>query len=78
MSFEYTKTFDGKVTIIAGRKSNYVLKDNLYQIQKVFPKFKESDLIFLNSGHWIHAEQPQEVNDLIEQHLMETYNIKNI
>jgi pimeloyl-ACP methyl ester carboxylesterase len=40
---------------IRGDRSNYITPDQLDSIQNQFPK---ADLITLETGHWVHAEDP--------------------
>lgn len=41
---------------IRGSKSNYVEDENWKEIQNIFPN---SQLATLNTGHWLHAEDPK-------------------
>jgi esterase len=47
---------------IGGIKSNYIAEDQLEQIQTQFPN---ADLISLNTGHWVHAEDPDGLYEAI-------------
>jgi esterase len=43
---------------IRGEKSNYILESDFEEIKHIFPNSEVKTIA--NSGHWIHAEQPQE------------------
>jgi len=49
--------FEGPTLFIGGSKSDYLRADDKPKIDKMFPN---SELIFLDAGHWIHAEKPEE------------------
>ncbi|MEN8123349.1 MAG: alpha/beta fold hydrolase [Bacteroidota bacterium] len=55
------------VLFIRGANSNYIVDADLDQIEKMFPyaELKTID----NAGHWLHAEQPQELVFLIKDFL---------
>lgn len=42
---------------IRGEKSNYILDSDLIEIEKHFPNYVLKTIE--NSGHWVHAEQPE-------------------
>jgi esterase len=46
---------DLPMLFIRGKRSNYLMEDQLGEIRIQFPN---SELIALNSGHWVHAEDP--------------------
>ncbi|EPZ32603.1 alpha/beta-hydrolase [Rozella allomycis CSF55] len=54
--------YSGRITVVAGRKSHYV--KNLHSFEKYFPN-AEMSLIALNTGHWVHAERPQEFLEIL-------------
>lgn len=43
---------------IRGERSNYILESDFEEIKHIFPNSEVKTIA--NSGHWIHAEQPQE------------------
>lgn len=43
---------------IRGESSRYILDEDLFQIQSLFPQAVVSTIS--NSGHWVHAEKPKE------------------
>ncbi|MES2761410.1 MAG: alpha/beta fold hydrolase [Bacteroidota bacterium] len=48
---------DTKALFIRGEKSNYITDDDMIDIKN---RFRDVDLkTILNSGHWVHAEQPE-------------------
>jgi esterase len=48
---------------IRGALSNYILDEDVEEIQDVFP---DSDVITIeNAGHWVHAEAPEEFMDVV-------------
>lgn len=42
---------------VRGEKSDYILDSDLPEIQKHFPNYRLETVA--NSGHWVHAEQPE-------------------
>jgi len=63
------KSFNNPTLFVRGDKSNYILDSDMDEIQKIFPN---SNLITIkDSGHWIHAEQPEAFLNTIEQFLKE-------
>jgi len=53
------------VLFIRGEKSNYIVEDDYPAIKKLFPKAAISTVA--NAGHWVHAEAPQKVIELVNQ-----------
>lgn len=49
---------------IYGSQSDYILKDDIPDLQSLFPN---SNFKSLDSGHWVHAEKPKEVIAEIHQ-----------
>lgn len=47
--------FDKPTLFIRGNKSNYILESDSDSIKNIFPK---AEIISMNSGHWLHAENP--------------------
>lgn len=50
-------TFEGRTLFIRGVKSNYITQTDEDIIRAYFP---EAEIINLDSGHWVHAEKPDE------------------
>jgi esterase len=49
---------DGETLFIRGEKSDYITEKDLPDIEKHFPNYKL--ITIKDSGHWIHAEKPNE------------------
>jgi esterase len=48
---------------IRGELSNYILDDDIAQLEDQFP---DSEIITIkNAGHWVHAEAPEEFVDSV-------------
>lgn len=56
---------DKPITLIKGSHSDYIIADYYDQIFSHFPKTRLTTIE--NAGHWLHAEQPQQLVDLILQ-----------
>ena len=51
--------FNGPTLFLRGSKSNYILDEDFVVIKKHFPN---ADIITIaNAGHWLHAENPEDV-----------------
>jgi esterase len=48
---------------IRGELSNYILDDDIPEIEELFPD--SQFFIIQNSGHWVHAERPDEFVDTV-------------
>jgi esterase len=61
-------TFIKPVLIISGKNSGYITKDDLTDFKDVFP-----NMIFheLDSGHWVHVEQPEKFLEILRDFLIE-------
>lgn len=54
-----TDRFDGPVLFLRGKKSGYVQDDDMELIHILFPA---AELVTIeDAGHWVHAEQPEEL-----------------
>lgn len=62
-SIEDGVSFDGDTLFIAGGKSDYIKPDDHSMIKSYFPKAKIETV--LKAGHWVHAEQPDELSQLV-------------
>ncbi|MEM9859281.1 MAG: alpha/beta fold hydrolase [Bacteroidota bacterium] len=54
---------DKEVLFIRGANSNYILDEDVELIDQTFPTARLETVE--NAGHWVHAEKPQEVIDLV-------------
>lgn len=52
---------------VRGEKSNYILESDFEEIKHIFPNSEVKTIA--NSGHWIHAEQPQEFMRIVSTFL---------
>src|SRR5690606_19850870 len=55
--------FPGPTLFVRGGRSNYVADDDLEDIRKLFPAAR---LETLDTGHWVQAEKPRELVDLVK------------
>jgi len=53
------------VLFIRGRKSNYIKDEDFDKIYSMFPGSKIETIE--NAGHWVHAEQPQELLRMVKE-----------
>lgn len=60
-------SFDGNVLFIAGRKSDYITDDDHHLIRKHFPKATIATV--KDAGHWVHAEKPTELGEMVIEFL---------
>jgi pimeloyl-ACP methyl ester carboxylesterase len=58
--------FQKNTLFIRGRRSNYVKDEDREAIKKYFP---HSDLITMDTGHWVQAEKPQEFVSIVKEYL---------
>ncbi|MBP6795605.1 MAG: alpha/beta fold hydrolase [Saprospiraceae bacterium] len=67
ISIENNHPFTNPVLFIKGEKSNYILPDDMTGIKNCFP------LAILETvpgaGHWVHADKPAELKELVLQFL---------
>jgi pimeloyl-ACP methyl ester carboxylesterase len=56
------KTFDNKVLVISGVYSGYINDEDKIQYKRVFPNVKIEEV---DSGHWLHAEEPEKLLELL-------------
>ncbi len=61
------ETFEKPTLFIRGEKSNYITENDYEPIAAIFPK---SSIKSLASGHWVHAEKPQEFLALLTSFLI--------
>jgi pimeloyl-ACP methyl ester carboxylesterase len=48
---------------IRGAQSNYILDDDIEALEEVFPDIQLKTIE--NTGHWVHAEAPEEFMDSV-------------
>ncbi|KAF8721187.1 Alpha beta-hydrolase, partial [Rhizoctonia solani] len=63
--FPYTpgrETWNGATLFVKGAKSKYINRRNMGVMEQFFPNMK---LETLDTGHWVHAEKPQEFVELV-------------
>jgi esterase len=63
-----SKKFEKPTLFIHGSKSNYVRDEDLSLIENIFPK---SQVVTLDTGHWIQAEKPKEFVEAVVNFLKE-------
>jgi esterase len=61
--------YDGPTLFIRGRNSNYLLPKYEATTLAQFPHARIATVA--NAGHWVHSEQPQDVQRLIREFLLE-------
>ncbi len=59
--------FEGETLFIRGTKSSYIQADDLPLIQQYFPQGQLAAV--KDSGHWVHAEQPAKLLELVQNFL---------
>lgn len=57
------ESLESEVLFVRGGASNYILEEDLIDIKAVFPQSQIKTID--NAGHWIHAERPVELLDVI-------------
>ena len=60
--------FDGETLFIRGEQSNYVTDDHRSAIEALFSRFELATVA--GAGHWLHAEKPQQFNQLVRDFLI--------
>ncbi|MFT4664508.1 MAG: esterase [Polaribacter sp.] len=55
--------FDKEALFIKGGKSNYILPEDIEEIRLLFPEAKFEEVA--KSGHWVHAEAPEALYQLM-------------
>ncbi|XP_011555819.3 protein ABHD11 [Plutella xylostella] len=61
--------FSGPSLFIGGSQSDYIGKDELKDIQEIFPM---ADLVFIEgAGHWVHSQKPEQFLDVVCKFLQE-------
>ena len=59
--------FEGSALFIAGGNSDYIMESDTEIIHQYFPK--STIITIKGAGHWVHAEKPQELGDLVINYL---------
>ncbi len=54
---------------VKGSKSNYITNEDIEKIRKIY---KKVEIETIESGHWIHAERPNELLNLVLEFLSES------
>jgi pimeloyl-ACP methyl ester carboxylesterase len=57
--------YDGPVLWIAGANSRYVRSEHEAAMRQLFPRTRK--VVVKDAGHWVHAEQPQIVVDVLRR-----------
>ena len=64
---ENIEKFEKPTLFIRGKKSNYITKNDFESIKKIFPN---SEIKTMNTGHWVHAENPNEFLQILSSFLL--------
>lgn len=59
---QYEGTFTKPTLFVAGEKSKYIRDKDEARIKEVFPN---AEIKYMDTGHWVQAEKPQEFVDLV-------------
>lgn len=62
-----TAPYDGPVLWIAGARADYVKADYAEAMERLFPKVRK--LTVKDAGHWVHSEQPEIFQQVLERFL---------
>ncbi|GAA5870961.1 hypothetical protein JCM8547_000042 [Rhodosporidiobolus lusitaniae] len=60
------KVYEKPSLFLKGSKSKYINSKNIPLIKQFFPN---SELVTLETGHWVHAEKPKEFVELLDKFL---------
>lgn len=60
-------TFEGPTLFVRGEKSGYMLDEDEKLIKQIFPNAQIETI--QNAGHWVHAEQPEALFQLVQDFL---------
>ena len=58
-------TYEGPVLWVGGERSGYVTRDQLPAMRALFPRVRL--VVVKGAGHWVHADQPTVVSELLRQ-----------
>jgi len=67
MGSDELSIFDKQSLFVKGGNSNYVLPEDEMNIKALFPKAVIK--VVEGSGHWVHAEKPKELLDMVRDFL---------
>jgi len=56
--------YEGLTLFIAGEKSNYILKEDEFNIRQQFPN--EKTVVIPNAGHWVQVDNPTAFYETVE------------
>lgn len=59
--------FENPTLFIAGEHSDYILPEDLEKIERLFPNYRIETI--KDSGHWVHADKPQELREMVIEFL---------
>lgn len=68
-SIEEGVSFEGETLFISGGKSDYITPEDHEAIKSYFPKAKIETV--QGAGHWVHAEKPDDLEELVTSFLAE-------
>jgi pimeloyl-ACP methyl ester carboxylesterase len=63
---QYEGTFDKKTLFVKGKRSDYITEKDHWLIKKIFPN---SELVTMETGHWVQAEKPDEFVKIVQDFL---------
>ena len=63
---QYEGSFDKPTLFVKGRRSNYIQDQHATVIKSIFPN---SELVVMETGHWVQAEQPAEFVKIVSEFL---------
>ncbi|MDT8893658.1 alpha/beta fold hydrolase [Halomonas sp. I1] len=58
--------FEGPTLVVRGSRSRYVTDEMLPALHRVLP---DAELVTLEAGHWLHAEQPEAFQEAVNRFL---------
>lgn len=61
-------TFDGPTLWIAGARSDYITDEDTAAMRALFPAMRK--VVVKDAGHWVHADQPQVMIELLRQFVL--------
>ncbi|TKB45627.1 alpha/beta fold hydrolase [Thalassotalea mangrovi] len=65
MPVRQDRKYQGPVLFIKGENSDYITSEHRPTIAKLFPTARAR--VITGTGHWLHAEKPQEFNRIVSQ-----------
>jgi pimeloyl-ACP methyl ester carboxylesterase len=60
--------YDGDTLFVRGQKSDYIIDAEIPNIKAKFPNMQLETIE--NAGHWVHADQPKQLLEIIQRYLM--------